>query len=64
MVRDLVRETRANFSSPLQPKLEDIVVSSTLNDLVTRVILEVIKFVLLKQVIRAHGIAACEQSLE
>jgi len=49
--------------SPLQPELEDIVVSAALDDFVAGVILNVIEFVLHEQILCAHLVAADQQAL-
>ena len=50
--------------SPLEPELEDIIVTTTLNNFVARVVLQVIEFILLEQVSGAHLITAREESLQ
>ena len=49
--------------TPYQPQLEDIVVSSTLNGLVSGVVSHVIMFVLLEEVGGTGGIARFQKSL-
>jgi hypothetical protein len=49
--------------TPLQPQLEDVVVSAALNHFVACVVLNIVKFVLHEQIFRAHLVAADQQSL-
>ena len=49
--------------TPLQPELEYVVVSAALNDFIARVVLDVVQLVLHEQVLRAHLVAAEQQSL-
>ena len=47
----------------LQPKLEDVVVSAALDDLVSGVVAHVVVLVTLKQVVRRHLVATDQQAL-
>jgi hypothetical protein len=44
--------------APLQPQLEDVVVSAALNNFVACVVLNIVQFVLHEQIVRAHLVAA------
>jgi hypothetical protein len=44
--------------APLQPQLEDVVVSAALNNFIPSVVLDVIKFVLHEQIFCAHLVTA------
>ena len=46
------------FGAPHEPQFEDVVVSAALDDLVARVVADVVLFVLLEQVVGAHLVAA------
>jgi hypothetical protein len=44
--------------APLQPQLEDVVVSAALNNFIACIILNIVKFVLHEQIFGAHLVAA------
>jgi hypothetical protein len=44
--------------APLQPQLEDVVMSAALDNFIACIILNIVKFVLHEQVVRAHLVAA------
>lgn len=48
---------------PHKPELEDVDVAAALDGLVTRIIGDVILFILLEQVACTHGVTACQDSL-
>ena len=52
------------LGSPQQPKLENIIVTTTLDDFVSRIVSDVVMFVLLEQVIGAHPVAMIQQTLQ
>lgn len=52
------------LAAPLQPQLEDIVVASALDDLVTGVKARVIDLVRHEQILGIHGVAAQEYTLK
>ena len=52
------------LGSPQQPKLENIIVTTTLDDFVSRIVSDVVMFVLLEQVIGAHPVAVVQQTLQ
>jgi len=63
----LIADSHERFAlylcTPLQPELEYVVVSAALNDLIARVVLDVVQLVLHEQVLRAHLVAAKQQPL-
>uniref|UniRef100_A0A8D8XNX8 Uncharacterized protein n=1 Tax=Cacopsylla melanoneura TaxID=428564 RepID=A0A8D8XNX8_9HEMI len=60
---DLVFKSFVSLGSPLQPKLEDIIVTTTLNDFVTSVVPDVIHFVLHEQIVSTHLITRYQQAV-
>lgn len=52
------------LGSPQQPKLENVIVTTTLDDFVSRIVSDVVMFVLLEQVIGAHPVAVVQQTLQ
>jgi hypothetical protein len=52
------------LGSPLQPQFEDVVVAAALDHLVAGVVSDVIQFILHKQIIRRHLVAAHQQALQ
>lgn len=57
---NLLFKSRHAPCSPLEPELEDVVMTATLNNLVTRIIRDVIALVSLEKVVRGHLVAADE----
>jgi hypothetical protein len=53
-----------HLGSPLQPQFEDVVVAAALDHLVAGVVSDVIQFILHKQIIRRHLVAAHQQALQ
>merc|ERR1719411_1066334 len=53
----------SSLASPGQPELEDVVVTTTLDHLVARVVAHVVVLVLLEQVARLHGVAVRQDAL-
>lgn len=45
------------MGSPLQPELEDVIVTSTLNNFVSSVVPYIIVLILLEQIFGVHGVA-------
>lgn len=52
------------FSSPHQPKLENVVVSSALYHLVASVVRDVIRLVLLEEIVGTHAVAVNKETLQ
>ena len=51
------------FGSPGEPELEDVVMTSALDDLISGIVGHVVVFILLEQVISPHSIAVVQQTL-
>lgn len=49
--------------SPHQPQLEDVIVAAALDDLVARVVTNIVVFVLLEQIVGAHLVRFDQQVL-
>ena len=60
---DLLLEAGHAPGAPLQPELEDVVVSSALDDLVAGVVAAVVALVRLEEVVGGHLVAADEEAL-
>lgn len=52
------------LGAPLQPKLENVIVTSTLNDLIASVVPHVVQLVRHKQILRGHLVTADQKALQ
>lgn len=56
-------ETISSLRAPLQPQLEDVIVSSALNDLVTSIVADVVQLVSHEEIFGRHLVAADQKTL-
>lgn len=61
---DGVAKTVGALGTPLQPQLENIIVSATLNDLVAGVVANVVQLVGHEQILGRHLVTADQQALQ